>query len=627
MQAESVPIKIKKGFTLFTLDQSISAANDTVIFLPVNQDFYITKTSSIIATNFFLSLKQKAFKRRWSKSINNVVISTPDSIGPDDTIKVQKAEIPFINYQNLIIRDINVSKLNIFGPSFNNPNDVPRNVFERWVNRTHVTTREYFIKQYLLFKKNSRLDPYQLAESERLLRELPFIEDARVYIYPTSSPDSVDVEVVTKDTWSVGFDFTTANIKDYELDVWNQNLMGTGSELDNVYFKNSKKIPVDGLKGSYTIRNISGSFINTLIGYEKFGNESFRINFWRDFFTQQTRYAGQVYFENIEKRYVSVEQDTGGYVFFPLKGTVSRLWLGRAFKLPTPLISATTKTSFSIAGGLYQYDYTKAPLVRERYRYEFQNRTFYLLSYSLASYGYYRSSLVYNFGRTEDIPYGLLIKTTQGLEVGEFGNRYYHGVSFLNGGPLLSLGFFYFDAAVGGFIKKKEVEQGVLNVGGNYISNLLVIGRIKARAFINVDFIKGFKRYEDEYLDINNFSGVRGFYNDSARGGQRLVINMESVFFTPWYAGGFRFAPFAFADFAYVGSTRQWIFRNNLYSGFGIGLRLRNEHFVFKTFQIKLAYYPFLSKKASGDLFTLSQEWRFRPNDFTVRSPEILIYK
>jgi hypothetical protein len=102
---------------------------------------------------------------------------------------------------------------------------------------------------------------------------------------------------------------------------------------------------------------------------------------------------------------------------------------------------------------------------------------------------------------------------------------------------------------------------------------------------------------------------------------------MEAVFFTPWYAGGFRFAPFVFADFAYVGATQQWIFRNNLYTGFGLGLRLRNEHFVFKTFQLKLAYYPFMSNSASGDLFTLSQEWRFRPNDFTVRSPEILIYK
>jgi hypothetical protein len=83
------------------------------------------------------------------------------------------------------------------------------------------------------------------------------------------------------------------------------------------------------------------------------------------------------------------------------------------------------------------------------------------------------------------------------------------------------LGFFYFDAAAGGFIKNKEIEQAMFNVGGNYISNLLVIGRIKSRAFINVDFIKGFKRFEDEYLDINNFSGVRGFYNDSARGEQR----------------------------------------------------------------------------------------------------------
>ena len=42
-----------------------------------------------------------------------------------------------------------------------------------------------------------------------------------------------------------------------------------------------------------------------------------------------------------------------------------------------------------------------------------------------------------------------------------------------------------------------------------------------------------------------------------------------------------------------IGSNKQLIFTQNYYSGLGLGLRLHNENLVFKTFQLRLAFYPF----------------------------------
>jgi hypothetical protein len=235
--------------------------------------------------------------------------------------------------------------------------------------------------------------------------------------------------------------------------------------------------------------------------------------------------------------------------------------------------------------------------------------------------------LVYNYGRTEDIPYGTTLKFTQGVEESEFSKRMYNSVSFIKGNNLGQLGFGYVSTALGGFINDNVFEQGVLKVSLNYFTNLMVINQFKFRHFLNIDFTKGYRRNKDEYLDVNDFSGVHGFVNDSARGTQKLVINWETVSFTPLYLAGFRFAVFGFADFAYVGSTLQWVFKNTLYSGFGFGIRMRNERFVFKTFQIRFAYYPNMTKRANGDAFTLSQEWRFKPNDMNVKSPEIVKFK
>ena len=619
---------MKAGHVLYADDRLVIAQNDTIIYLPLNVDFYIKKKDPTRADKLYFELQQRAYKKRWSKEIHDIIILHGSSGLSHDTIKTQKNVVPFLPYRNLIIRNIKLNKLDVFGPSIMEPERKTTTWLGKTGNNLHIKTRDIIIYNHLLFKRGEPIDPYTLADNERILRDLPYIEDARIEISNINpARDSADITVITKDNWSKGADITTADLKNIYIDFWDNNVFGLGQELNNTYFQNPNRMPETGLKGYYNIRNISGSFINTRVDYYVIGNKSYSIDIWRDFFTQRTKYAGQLYYENFQRQYAMLKEDTGNYYYKPLAGTRSNFWLGRSFPFEKIGLTNTNLSNFSVAFGIYNTKYKVQPFVERDYRYEFHNKTFYLFSYAFSDVGFYRTSLVYNYGRTEDIPYGTMIKFTQGVEESQFSTRMYNSVSFIKGNNLGQLGFGYVTTAMGGFINDNVFEQGVLKVSLNYFTNLMVINQYKLRHFLNIDYTKGYRRNKDEFLDVNDFSGVHGFVNDSARGTQKLIINWETVSFTPFYLAGFRFAVFGFADFAYIGSTLQWVFKNTLYSGFGFGIRMRNERFVFKTFQIRFAYYPNMTKRANGDAFTLSQEWRFKPNDMNVKSPEIVKFK
>jgi hypothetical protein len=68
----------------------------------------------------------------------------------------------------------------------------------RAVSSLHVATDPQVIRRYLLLGRGQRCDPLALAESERLLRSLPFLADAKI-VAEDGPGDSLRVEVATVD--------------------------------------------------------------------------------------------------------------------------------------------------------------------------------------------------------------------------------------------------------------------------------------------------------------------------------------------------------------------------------------------------------------------------------------------
>ena len=78
----------------------------------------------------------------------------------------------------------------------------------RSMNALHIGTRHHVIRRELLFKPGDPLDPSLLAETERNLRNLGFLNNVSVTPVDTLPDGSVDIEVRAQETWSLETQFS-----------------------------------------------------------------------------------------------------------------------------------------------------------------------------------------------------------------------------------------------------------------------------------------------------------------------------------------------------------------------------------------------------------------------------------
>jgi len=268
--------------------------------------------------------------------------------------------------------------------------------------------------------------------------------------------------------------------------------------------------------------------------------------------------------------------------------------------------------------------FSERPVIGEYTLYPFHNRKTLLLSMAFSEQKFYKTNLIYSFGRTEDIPTGSLLKFTAGPEVNEYSTRFYSSMSLSKGNFIGKGGYLYQSFSIGGFYSKGEINQGILSYEAMGFTNLFLIRRSSFRQFLTYKYVLGVNRFEDEYLDLNNGNGIRGFDSRTVLGQQKMVANFETVMFTPYNLLGFRLTLFGFADLGLIGASSPLILKQNAFYGIGGGFRLRNEHLVFNTLQVRFAWYPTTPDGVNPTMFHFSGEPRFRPANFYVKAPEIL---
>ena len=106
--------------------------------------------------------------------------------------------------------------------------------FYRVANKIHVSTRERIIQRELLFATGEAVNDERLEQTERTLRALAFLRDARVEAVPVDDdgdgqPERVDVRVATWDAWSLTprVDFKQVDDRTlWEAGVSEKNLLG-----------------------------------------------------------------------------------------------------------------------------------------------------------------------------------------------------------------------------------------------------------------------------------------------------------------------------------------------------------------------------------------------------------------
>jgi hypothetical protein len=600
----------------------INRTNDSTVFIPYNKTNGYNRNIRI--QQFYDSLRIKAKNKRFTKELYNAFFT--DTIKKVSNRRILNPE-SFKIYEHRIIRSITLKQLDVFGPTIADTSKTTNSRVNKLGNKIHINTRERIIRQSLMVKKGDPLNPFLMFENERLIRDLPYIEDARFLIKEVeNNPDSVDIILVVKDVWPIAFEVALNGLDAGEFSLWYRNTFGMGHQIETKLYWDVSMDNILGTGISYSIPNLLGSYITTdLLYIDRWNTKTYRVDIHRNFMAANINWAGALRLENTETvENIPLRDTTIAEVKF--KYLYYNFWLGKSFEINTLNGIRPTRTNFYVAARFLQNDYLQSPETAENYLYRFQDKKLWLLSFGFSRQGFTRSSLIYSFGRTEDVPFGYLLNITIGSEIGQYRNRPYVGISASGGTTIRRIGYCYANAELGSFIHNNKLEQGAIRLKAKYFTDLQTLNRFQFRHFLNVEYVLGLTLNQDEYISIENRSGINGLKSTTLRGTEKTVINFESVLFTPYQLLGFRFVFFAFADLGMINGSHFPSVNSRVFSGLGLGLRFRNERLVFNTFQIKFTWYPELPEEPSYSIFTTAGEPRLRLRNFYMEEPQIIGY-
>ena len=540
---------------------------------------------------------------------------------------IEKGDKVFQKYTNRIIRMILVQSLD-FGISLGDTSKRFNTSLTNTANWLHNNTKDRVIRNNLFFRNYDRVSPFVLANNERYLRNLPYIQDARIVIKPVRNhPDSVDVTIFVKDVFSIGGRLRVYPNQSVSASVRDDNTMGWGDRLEFQTFFDHRRKPVLGYGVAYTKRNIAGSFVDVSAGY---------LNFGRAFNTG--RREENTAFARMEKPLVdpyshwtwstSAELHSTNNMFgldsvyetdWKYKYRLFDGWIGRNLTdNPVNSDKEFRRLRYLVSLRVIDQKFLEKPLqFINQYHYSFAN-TFAVLG-ALATYRqrFYKTSYIYGFGRPEDLPSGIEATLVSGFTKKEGRERLYSSVSFNYTYVTPKERFFNYFIATGSSFYRGKAEDVALVGSLEYFGKLHNWNRWKQRFFIYALAAKQLNRVMDEPLFLESQNGLSDYNNEYLPGHLRMVLKMESVFFSPLSVAFFRFAPFVFGNLALFKTALT----QRTVPMLGGGLRCRNESLVLGTMELRGTY--FLKQDLTGTSYSIGvrSNLRYRYNQNFIKKP------
>jgi hypothetical protein len=579
---------------------------------------------------FFLA-KKKGILGRLGKSIS--------TSAPDDS--PQKIENQFLKYKGKIIRSIQFVRLG-FECSIYDTCEVKNNFGIRMANAFHKNSKEKVISNDLFFKEGSRFYPFLVADNERYLRDLPYIQDARIVVdFAEDSKDSVDVVVLTKDIFSLGAKIKIATRTRGRLELEEENIGGTANRIFLSGLYDEERNPVKGFNAEFTKRNIAGSFIDWTTGFTNFApsfssGKREEMNFFtrleKPLVTPYIPSTGSLEggYYTTRNAYVadSFYRSDLRYSYYLIDG-----WFGYSLDSKRSLYAnKEIKVHKFIALRGFDRHFFDQPLrYKDSFDYRFTSTNGFLASINIFKQSFYKTNFIYGFGRNEDVPEGFSAVFTTGYAINrnsgyflkEQIKRPYTGLDF-NLTNFKHKGYYNnFTLRAGGFFYRHRFEDL------NLLFNLDHFTRLKKlsskwyhRTFLSAGIAGQVNPVFNTPLLINNDYGLPYFNPDNINADMRSTVKIESVFYNTAKILGFRLAPFIFSDFSLLKPSKADLDKSDLYMAFGGGIRTRNENLVFGTIELKGYYFP----RTNGDMNTwkieVSSNIRFKYISSFIKRPD-----
>ena len=442
-------------------------------------------------------------------------------------------------------------------------------------DRLHIRTKPATVRAQLLFASGDKYRARKLAETERALRLLTFIYDARVV--PVHYADGkVDIMVTTKDVWTLspGISFgRSGGANSTKFNLEEENLLGWGKTLQV-----SRGSTVDRTTDTvaFSDPNVFGSHWTSAISYSDSSDGSQRSALLQHPFysldtTWSTKASGLSFDRTISRYNLGniVDQFNDNQSAYELSGGVSnglidgwtRRWTfgmryDRNVFLPTPGTSTPTPPSLLPPDRTLSYPFTGFDMLQDKYK---------------------KVGDENEIGRTEDLYFGSEISGEIGLSNSVFGAN--HDAVMLAAKALRGLEL---PAAQQLFLSSdfsSRLEQGrarnlIADAAAKYYwrwrENWLLFAGLSGTTTHMLD--------PDMQLLLGGDNGLRGYPLRFESGTSRALFTVEQRFFTDWYP--YRLVRVGGAVFADVGRTwGSGVVGNSdpgLLKDVGFGLRIGN---------------------------------------------------
>jgi hypothetical protein len=566
------------------------------------------------------------------EKVKNAVTGKSESMTDSARINLLKQIRSLKSYTGKIINSITIEQHD-FLTSIDSKDSKMKDLFSKLGNALQSNSNSRTIRENLFFKEWDVFDPSIVAYNEKWLRDLNYIQDAKITAIVTPyDTNQVDLLVVTKDLFSYGGEVLINNKDAYAAKLNSINFLGTGNSVQVIQNFENQRSPKSGWGYDFGLTNLMGSFISINVGMNQFGNNlannilSARKNYisvQRPILHPNSKWLGGMeYLETVNENVFPRKWDTifDQKLNYNLKH--KDIWIGYQLTKNKKQIKLNEYRQF-IQYRHFENDFKERPidylLQLDR---NYQNLKADFLSYTLVRQSVYRTRYLYGLGRYEDLPIGRSLTWTTGRYKIEQDRSAYLGFKFEQ--YKLS--------------KKENYTHIIANIATGYINQSIQDFRFLAsleqfsklkylnngygyRQIINLSFTQTLKNKYNEALRINSIYGIPQLNKEQIKGGTRLSANLETVLYNNRPILGFKSAPFVFGNLTYIRTVGDPILKGDIYTSLGSGIRVRNENLVFGTIELKGFYFPRTNQQLSPWNFSLITNLRYKYNSNIVEKP------
>jgi len=567
-------------------DSILIPQSDTILLVKKGTKYRTRKNPYKKSEAFYDSLYYKSDKNFIGRELYTMLVKYKPPNQELASLNHVDASEPFKAFVGKIISSIHYKQVDLMEGSVDDTSRLAVTDIGRLINKAHVNTRPGILKNYTLVKVGDKVNPGILSDNERVIRNLPGIEDARFFL--VTDPDNeamVKLIIVTQDIFPIAITAQASSITDFQLGFWNSNTLGLNFGFGGQMYFDSDESPVLGYDLGAKYGNIRGSFIDAELSWlDAFVAQRLSLKLSKKFLTPQTKFGGELDVGWTDDVYRIGVEDT----VYEWNYTVNYqdIWAGRSLLLG----GKQSRKNMIFSARLRREYFIHRPYVSRDSNAVFHDEKYYLGKIAYSNLSYYKSSLIRSYGVTENVPYGMVCSLTFGYTDIEFFGRTYLGGRLALGKYFTDVGYFSGNVILGTFLDGGKPSQGIFETTLFYYTPLMHINLYGARSFFTFRYRRALTN--DIKADVNFGDKIRDLDQRNLTGRSLLSLNYEFVLFPSWYIYGFRFAPYVFADMGLISSSVDVFYQSSFYSAFGFGIRLGNESFAFNTINLSMGFLP-----------------------------------